>query len=325
QRYQTYPYPFISYRPLNINSSSNPKPPYPYTKVFIPNAFSNRSQIISAAKDSPGVYYFKGPDGRDYVGRSMSLYNRVTSYFMPSILAKADRYVLRYFHKYGFNNVDLTLYVMEPKATKEMVIELEQYFMDTLKPSLNIDMDASSSGFHEPMSMEMRELQRELRGTPIYVYDLTLNSLVHMFNSKTHLKDSMKVNHRDLKAILNGDRIHPYLGRFIFSLVAYPDMSVDALMSLQDLLANIENHRSDITRNVDKMKAVLAENMVNPRLTKQYPSLTACAKDLNGDRATIRDYLNGKGPKPLYRGQWKFTWVENLSLICHIWHSRITE
>ena len=58
---------------------------------------------------------------------------------MPSILAKADRRVLRYFHKYGFKDITLTLYIMNNKATSQMVVQLEQYFMNTLLPTLNVD------------------------------------------------------------------------------------------------------------------------------------------------------------------------------------------
>ena len=64
---------------------------------------------------------------------------------MPSILAKADRYVLRYFRKYGFQDVTLTLLILEPGSSFEMALELEQYCMDMLSPKLNVDMVASSS------------------------------------------------------------------------------------------------------------------------------------------------------------------------------------
>jgi hypothetical protein len=106
---------------------------------------------------------------------------------MPSILSKADRRVLRYFHKYGFKDISLTLNIMEEGSTAQMAVELEQYFINTLSLNLNVDLIASSSGFHEPFSMEWREYFRELRGTPVYVYDISNSTLIHMFNSKTHL------------------------------------------------------------------------------------------------------------------------------------------
>jgi hypothetical protein len=62
---------------------------------------------------------------------------------------------------------------MNEKATLEQVVELEQYFIDTLKPNLNVDLVASSSGYHDPMSAEARERLRKHRGgvfLSIYIY-----------------------------------------------------------------------------------------------------------------------------------------------------------
>ena len=53
---------------------------------------------------------------------------------MPSFLAKGDRRVLRYFHKYDFKDVSLTLYIMENGATSEMAVDFEQYFINTFSP-----------------------------------------------------------------------------------------------------------------------------------------------------------------------------------------------
>ena len=90
---------------------------------------------------------------------------------MPSILAKADRRVLRYFNKYGFNNVKLTLFVVEPACSWEQVIELEQYLIDTLTPSLNVDLVAGGyCGYHTPMSEEARNVLRKLRAGRAHTY-----------------------------------------------------------------------------------------------------------------------------------------------------------
>lgn len=106
----------ISNNPNNYNNYN--KEPHKYTKIFIPNAFHNRFEIAKVAKKATGVYILaKTSTSSCYVGSSISLYNRVCSYFMPSILAKGDRRVLRYFHKYGFKDVSLTLYIMVDGAT----------------------------------------------------------------------------------------------------------------------------------------------------------------------------------------------------------------
>jgi group I intron endonuclease len=80
-----------------------------------------------------------------YVGHSINLYNRISSYFMPSILKTKARRVLRYLNKYGFSNIKLTIYIMNEKSSLDQVVELEQHFIDSLKPNLNVDLVASSS------------------------------------------------------------------------------------------------------------------------------------------------------------------------------------
>ena len=38
---------------------------------------------------------------------------------------------------------------MNNKATSQMAVQLEQYFINTLLPTLNVDLQASSTGYHE--------------------------------------------------------------------------------------------------------------------------------------------------------------------------------
>jgi hypothetical protein len=69
---------------------------------------------------------------------------------MPSILRTKARKVLCYLNKYGFSNIKLTIYILDAsfppgipsggKASLEQVVALEQYFIDSLKPNLNVDL-----------------------------------------------------------------------------------------------------------------------------------------------------------------------------------------
>jgi NUMOD1 domain/GIY-YIG catalytic domain len=282
-------------------------PPHKYTEIFIPNAFHNRNEIAAVAKKAIGVYIFKTSTvGKTncygYVGSSISLYNRVCSYFMPSILAKGDRRVLRYFHKYGFNDVSLTLYIMEDGATSKMAVELEQYFINTLAPNLNVDLVASSTGYHEPMSMEWSKYLRELRGTPVYVYDTATSNLIHMFDSKTYLYKKLKVDHRTLEKYLASG--NPFLNRFLFSLTAITNFSVDALLTIDDLQLLFSQERANRDSSInDRSISILAENIKNHKLSVKFSSLNACANGLKADRGTLRLYLQGKSNKPYFRGQ----------------------
>ena len=96
---------------------------HPYKIFLISDPFNNRAEIAKIAKGEKGVYLFEVKSKNlKYVGSSINLYNRVCSYFMPSILAKSDRRVLRYFNKYGFNDVNLTLFIMNSDSTWDQII-----------------------------------------------------------------------------------------------------------------------------------------------------------------------------------------------------------
>ena len=172
----------------NISYNNSPKKghKHPYKKILINNPFNNRSEIAKFAKGEKGVYLFEiKSKNLKYVGSSINLYNRVCSYFMPSILAKSDRKILRYFNKYGFNDVNLTFFIMNSDSTWDQIIELEQYLIDVLLPELNVDLVAGGyTGYHTPMSEEAKKMLRQLKGIPIYIYDTASKSLIFISDSK---------------------------------------------------------------------------------------------------------------------------------------------
>lgn len=137
------------------------------------------------------------------VGHSINLYNRISSYFMPSILKTKARRVLRYLNKYGFTEINLTIYIVDISTSLEELINLEQHFINTLNPKLNVDLIARGSGYHEPMSLEIREKLRKQRGTPVFIYDSNDFSLLHIFDSKQHLYNSISIHHKNYIIIRN--------------------------------------------------------------------------------------------------------------------------
>ena len=289
---------------------------HPYKKFIIKDPFNNRKDIANIAKNKKGVYFFEGRLGEwsdkskdlNYVGSSINLYNRVSSYFMPSVLAKSDRKVIRYFNKYGFKDVDLTLFIMDSDCTWNQVIELEQYFINTLKPNLNVDLIAGGySGYHYPMSEKAKKKLRVLRGTPIYIYDTTSKSLIFISDSKQWLYDNLKIHHVSLGNCLSNGNL--YLDRFFFSLDIISEFPFEAIMDFDELKILIEKTRLEYRPNQarsDARKTILAENILHPNLTKTYRSIGDLSRQLKGDRGTIRNYINGN-KTGLYRGQWKFS------------------
>jgi NUMOD1 domain len=227
---------------------------------------------------------------------------------MPSILANADRRILRYFNKYGFKDVKLILYILPLESTREQTIELEQYFIDLYKSTdllLNIDLVAGGSlGYHEPMPEEIRENLRILRGIAFFVYDLERHSLIFKFKSKQFTYNNIHINHTTLNNCLNKGVL--YLNRFLFSIEPINEFPFETLISIKDLNDLMESIRLNNKSIQKKSKKVYAENVKYPELSKIFNSINSFAKAVKGDRNTIRLYLNrSKEEGTYYRKQWK--------------------
>jgi excinuclease UvrABC nuclease subunit len=145
-------------------------------KILVNDPFNNRDLILKVTKKQKGVYIWESLDGEHmYVGHSINLYNRISSYFMPSILKTKARRVLRYLNKHGFSNIKLTIYIMDENSSLEEVVELEQHFIDNLKPNLNVDLVASSSLF--ALSVSFSVILATLWLLLIYCLHLDINLL----------------------------------------------------------------------------------------------------------------------------------------------------
>lgn len=236
-----------------------------------------------------------------YIGSSINLYSRVCSYFMPSILAKADRYVLRYFKKYGFKDVNLILYIMKDSSTIKEILNLEEYFIKKYSKNklLNIEL-VPRSGYHLPMSEEAKNKLRKIRGQPFYVYDNLSKSLIFIFDSKQYAYNNINIDHRTLDECLYDGKL--YLDRFLFTLEPLLEFSFESLINLEELQNLIIEQRYKFKIKQPASKIINVENKYNPLLNKQFNSISEFANSVKGDRSTIRDYVNGKNTG-LYRGQ----------------------
>ena len=294
----------VEYHSINDNKN---KPPFSYVKFTIMDPYNNRDKIKKVSKKRKGIYIFEILKYKYiYIGSSINLYNRVCSYFMPSILANADRRVLRYFRKYGFENVKLILYILCSDSSREQVIEAEQYYIDFYKSIyslLNVDLVAGGSlGYHEPMSEKIRNKLRKLRGIAFFVYDTKSHSLIYKFNSKQQAYDNIHINHTTLNNCLDNGVL--YLSRFLFSrelIYEFPFKILISLENLKKLIQGMQLKNKTIQKN---SKKIYAENIKQPELSRIYSSINNFAKAVKGDRGTIRLYLNNtKKEGSLYRKQ----------------------
>jgi len=289
----------------NNNPKNNHDEPSKYTKVLVKDPYNNRNIILKMTKKQKGVYVWETTDGKSmYVGHSINLYNRICSYFMPSILKTKVRRVLRHFNKHGFDGINLTIYIMDAASSLDEVVALEQHFINKLKPDLNVDLVASGSGYHEPMVQEMKDRLRKQRGVPVYIYDAETSTLLFIFGSKQHAYDSINIHHNTLNDCLDLGIL--YIDSFFLSLDLIEDVN-NNLLSLEEIKTLVITKRDKHKAKHPAAKAILAEFKGDASKNLEFNSLNGLAKHLKGDRQVIRDYLKGD-KSGYYRGKWKFTY-----------------
>lgn len=180
------------------------------------------------------------------------------------ILKKGDRRVLRYFHKYGFENVTLTLLIMDSNSTSNMAVQLEQYCMDTLLPDLNVDPVASSSGYHEPMSQYWRDYLRKLRGIKVFIYDTETAQLVFISDSVQYIADHVGIHRSTILRYTTTAEL--FLNRFLISYDPITEMENAESLTLDkfmDLLSSVRSEYDNATVQPNS-KPILAENLLYP-------------------------------------------------------------
>lgn len=52
---------------------------------------------------------------------------------------------------------------MDIKSSLDKLVSLQQHFIDTFNPNLNVDLVASSSGYHLPITQDMRAAGRRAK------------------------------------------------------------------------------------------------------------------------------------------------------------------
>ena len=292
----------------NKNEKEKRNDKFRYIKIIVENPYNNRDIILKVTKKQKGVYIWETLDGKNmYVGHSINLYNRISSYFMPSILNTKARRVLRHLNKHGFNDIKLTIYIMNIESSLDEIVSLEQHFIDTLKPSLNVNLVASSSGYHEPMAQEMRNKMRKQKGTPIYVYEAESLTLLYIFDSKQYMYDKIGIHHKSLQDCLDIGSL--YLDHFFLSLDLLETENIK-LLTLDEIITSVNIKRELYKVKHPAAKAILAEFKDDASKNLKFDSLNGLAKHLKGDRQVIREYLK-ESKSGYYRGKWKFTYQKN--------------
>ena len=105
--------------------------------------------------------------------------------------------------------------------------------------------------------------------------------------------------------IINGNL---YLNRFLFTLELLSELPFENIISSEELITLVKSVKSQYIPSQPRSKAILAENVKNPKLNKTFSSINELVRHLKGDKNTIKKYIKNEG---LYRKQWKLTLIKS--------------
>jgi hypothetical protein len=151
----------LSNKKSEINKIENIEKVIPY-KILYEYPVNQRNIIQKENNKHSGVYaWYNKLNSKLYVGSGVLLYKRLRSYFSNAYLNKNNNMLIcRALQKYGM--VNFKLFILE-HTNKNNVIEREQYWIDTLKPEYNINLEAGGSvGYIHSLSSKIKMRNKAL-------------------------------------------------------------------------------------------------------------------------------------------------------------------
>lgn len=276
------------------------------------NMLDDKFLIVSEFNKKPGIYLLHNlVNGKQYVGSSIDLKRRLYSYYSPSKLIDG-RYISNSIMKYGHNNFTvLILELVEPSDhIKTDLLSREQYYIDLLKPILNLNPTAGSSlGFKhsdetkallaslrkgKSLSEETKQLLSELFSSPGPVGPGGVSAgrspgrsgELNPFWGKTHNLDTLT----KMKLSKIGE-LNP-----MYSKNKSPEF-IEQMYKNKNGSNNPMWGKTHSKETLNKMrKGVYVYDALTMELIKEYKSSLSAKKDLNMGYDTLKKYLNSNKP-----------------------------
>lgn len=139
---------------LNLENNSNVNSNTVNPVLKYDDADVDKVKIFEDNREKSGIYRWTNKkNGKTYVGSSISLSTRFYTYYSLASLAKSNRPIDRALLKYGFSSFSLEILEY---CDRDILLEREQYYMGSLKPTYNIvEIAGSTLGYkHTPESLE---------------------------------------------------------------------------------------------------------------------------------------------------------------------------
>jgi hypothetical protein len=143
-------------------------------------------------------------------------------YFIPLLKFKGVSLIRSALNKYGLAYFSL-LVIIIPEATKEKVLALEQYLIDSYNPEYNI-LQVAGSVAGRQYSEEYKNNMRKLLGTAVFVYSEE-GVLLQTFDSQKQAANSLSASEGTIKLYLDQDSLFRGYFRLTSELVELSNLT----------------------------------------------------------------------------------------------------
>lgn len=282
---------------INIRIDKDFKVLFPFVEKeisFVPvkmynNMLTEKESILNDFKGQSGIYLLHNlVNGKQYVGSAKDLKKRLYSYYFPLKLMD-NRYVSNSILKYGHDKFSVVIVeiVTFKNDLKKEILEREQYFIDTLKPQLNLSPTAGSKlgcKLSEETKRKLSQLKvgKKLSEDTKAILSRLFSGELNPFYGKTHNLDSLM----RMKLSKIGE-LNP-----MFDKEKSPEF-IEQMYKDKKGSNNPMFGKTHLPETLSKMrKPIWVYNSSSLKFIKMYNGTVQLKKDMKMGYDTIKKYLN---------------------------------
>lgn len=285
--------------------------------IIYSNAETDKLQILKDNKGLSGVYKWQHKEtGKIYIGSAINLSKRFLIYFSKSYLKRNRSYINSAILLHGYSAFSLSIleYIDTNHLSKEdarkLILEREQYYIDSLSPQYNINPIAGSSlgTIHTEQTKALISETKKGEKHPMFGKKHSTETITKMSGENNHFYGK---NHT-LEALLKmrearSHKNHPFYGETGENHPMFGkkhSIETKKKMSLiKKGVIKTEEHKAKISKSMCK-KVFVYSNSVPTILSHEFVSYSEATKFFNCNIMTISKYIkNGK----LFQDKWILT------------------
>jgi len=254
-----------------------------FTPVIVyNNVDTDKSKILFDNKGKSGIYLWTHKEtGKIYVGSAVDLSNRLSKYFSPLDLKRIDNYISRALlhHTYSTFTLSILEYIdisnLSKEETKKLILEREQFYIDSLEPGYNILKVAGSSlgfihseGSKTLMSIAQKSIDRTGQNNPMFGRVGENNPFYGQTHSPETLKKLIEANLGKVKSKETKEKMSEAKGSIIY-VYDTQGILIYTFSSARNAAENLNSHHQTIIRytkskKVFRNKWILSTSLITP-------------------------------------------------------------